>query len=106
MVKVVLIHRTRNRESSKALVKLIKKVRVVASQQPGFIYGETLVNTEDPCHIIVISTWKSVEDWEAWDKSAARTATRSEIQALLVEPFNTFIHPESALWRENLINTF
>jgi heme oxygenase (mycobilin-producing) len=106
LVKVVLIHRTKDLESSKALVKLIKQVRSVASKQPGFVYGETLVNTEDPCHIIVISTWKTQEDWEAWDKSAERAATTAAIQALLTQPFNTFIHPEPALWRADIVNTF
>jgi heme-degrading monooxygenase HmoA len=106
MVKVVLIHRTKDRENSKALVKLINKVRTLASKQPGFLYGETFVNTEDPCHIIVISTWKSAADWENWDKSAERTITKPEIQALLTEPFDTFIHPEPAVWREDLVNTF
>jgi heme oxygenase (mycobilin-producing) len=106
MVKVVLIHRTKDLESSKALIKVIKKVRAVASKQPGFVYGETLVNAENPCHIIVISTWKSDGDWEAWDKSAARAATKPDIQTLLTEPFDTFIHPEPAVWREDMVNTF
>ncbi len=106
MVKVVLIHRTKDVESSKKLVRLIKQVRTVASKQPGFILGETLVNTENPCHIIVISTWKTAEDWKAWDESSAREATKPDIQALLTEPFDTFVHPEPAVWREDLMHIF
>lgn len=106
MVKVVLVHRTKNVESSKALVRLIKKVRAVASKQPGFILGETLLNVENPCHIIVISTWKTAQDWEKWDKSAPREETTPQIQALLVAPFDVFIHQEPAVWREDLINIF
>jgi heme oxygenase (mycobilin-producing) len=106
MVKIVLIHQTKDRENSKELIKVIKKVRAVASKQPGFISGETLVNTENPCLIIVISTWRSAEDWKAWDESPAREATKPDIQRLLVEPFNTYIHPEPALWREDMVNTF
>ena len=106
MVKVVLVHRTKNVESSKALVKLIKKVRSVASKQPGFILGETLVNVENPCHVIVISTWKNAEDWKRWDESAPRSETTPQIQALLTEPFDIFIHQEPAVWREDLMNTF
>jgi heme oxygenase (mycobilin-producing) len=106
MVKIVLIHYTKDRESSKELVKVIKKVRAVASKQPGFITGETLVNAENPCHIIVISTWRSAEDWKNWDESSARAATKPDIQRLLVEPFGTVIHPATGLWREDLVNTF
>ena len=106
MVKVVLVHRTKNVESSKALVRLIKKVRATASKQPGFILGETLVNVENPCHIIVISTWKTAEDWRRWDESGPRATTTPQIQALLSEPFDIFIHQEPAVWREDLMNTF
>ena len=106
MVKVVLVHRTKNVESSKALVRLIKKVRATASKQPGFILGETLVNVENPCHVIVISTWKTAEDWKRWDDSAPRAVTTPQIQELLTEPFDIFIHQEPAVWREDLMNTF
>jgi heme-degrading monooxygenase HmoA len=106
MVKIALVHRTKDIESSKELIRLINKVRAVARKQPGFILGETLVNVENPCHVLVISTWKTADDWKAWDESAARAATTHDIQALLTEPFDTFIHPEPAVWREDLINTF
>ena len=106
MVKVVLEHRTKSRENTKNLVKLIKKVRAQARQQPGFITGETLIDTEDPCHVIVISTWQTQEDWKAWDQSGTRAATRPEIEELLVEPFNAVILPVPVVWREDLVNVF
>jgi heme-degrading monooxygenase HmoA len=105
MIKVVLWHKTKDLESSKELIKLINKVRTVASKQPGFITGETFVNIDDPCIVIVISTWRTAEDWKAWDESTDRAITRPAIQALLVQPFDAFIHPIGA-WREDLINTF
>ena len=106
MVKVVLEHRTKSRENTKKLVKLIKNIRLQARQQPGFITGETLVDTEDPCHVIVISTWQSQEDWKAWDNSPIRGESRPEIEDLLVEPFNAVILPLPVVWREDLVNVF
>jgi heme oxygenase (mycobilin-producing) len=106
MVKVVLMHTTKDRESSKALIKLIKDIRVVASKQPGFISGETMVDVDDALSIIVISTWKTAEDWKAWDESPARNKTRPLIEELLVKPFTTNIHQEPVIWREDLVNVF
>lgn len=106
MVKVVLEHRTKSREYGEALVRLIRKVRAVASKQPGFVTGETLVDTEDPCHVIVISTWRTAEDWENWDKSALRAETKPLIQELLVQPFNTTIMSTLVVWHEDLVNVF
>jgi heme-degrading monooxygenase HmoA len=105
MIKVVLVHKTKDRDRSKELIKLIDKVRDVAKKQPGFISGETLVNIEDPCTVIVISTWQKEEDWKAWDESPERAVNTPSIQALLVQPFDAFIHPVG-IWREDLINTF
>jgi heme-degrading monooxygenase HmoA len=106
MVKVVLEHRTKSRENTKNLVKLIKKIRLQAKLQPGFITGETLVDTEDPCHVIVISTWKTQEDWKAWDNSPIRGESRPAIEDLLVEPFNAVVLPLPVVWREDLVNVF
>ncbi|HSW58884.1 MAG TPA: antibiotic biosynthesis monooxygenase [Dehalococcoidales bacterium] len=106
MVKIVLEHRTKSPENTQILVELIKQVRAVARKQPGFITGETLVDAEDPCHAVVISTWKRVEDWEAWDKSPERMATRPVIEALLVVPFNAMILSTPVVWREDIAHEF
>jgi heme-degrading monooxygenase HmoA len=106
MVKVVLEHRTKSRENTKTLVKLIKKIRAQAKMQSGFITGETFVDTEDPCHVVVISTWQRQEDWKAWDTSPVRGQSKPEIEDLLVEPFNAVILPVPVVWREDIVNVF
>jgi len=106
MVKVVLEHRTKSREHTKTLVKLIKKIRSQAREQHGFITGETLVDTEDPCHVIVISTWQNPDDWKAWDVSSVRAETKPQIEELLVEPFNAVVLPVPVVWREDMVNVF
>ena len=85
---------------------LIKKVRFQAKQQHGFITGETLVDVEDPCHVIVISTWQTQDDWKAWDTSALRAETKPQIEELLVEPFSAIILPLPVVWREDMGNVF
>jgi heme oxygenase (mycobilin-producing) len=106
MVRVVLEHRTKSPENTKNLVKSIRKVRLVASHHPGFVTGETFVDAEDPCHVIVISTWKSAEDWKAWDESYERSVTTPIIENLLVQPLNAVILSSPVAWREDLVNIF
>ncbi len=106
MVKVVLEHRTKSRENTRKLVKLIKDVRKTASKQNGFVTGETFVDADDPCHVIVISTWKKQEDWKAWDESPARALTRPQIEDLLEVPFNAMILALPVVWREDQTNVF
>jgi heme-degrading monooxygenase HmoA len=100
MFKVVIEHRTKDRESAKTLAKSIKRVRPVAAKQPGFISSNSYVDTADLCHILIISTWKTREDWESWDKSSERASTRPEIEPLLAEPFNSIILPAPVIFRD------
>jgi heme oxygenase (mycobilin-producing) len=100
MFKIVIEHRTKDRESAKTLVKQIKKVRPIAAKQPGFISSNTYVDAADTRHIIIITTWQTRENWEAWDKSAERAATRPILEPLLAEPFNSIYLPAPVIFRD------
>lgn len=65
------------------LTRLLKKLRSLTLNQAGYIYGETLkrVDREDEC--LVISTWRSIEDWNAWQNNEERATIQSDIDALL-----------------------
>ena len=67
------------------LTVLLKKLRSLTLNQDGYIYGETLrrVDKEDEC--MVISTWRSLDDWNAWLNNEQRTSIQSEIDTLLGE---------------------
>jgi heme-degrading monooxygenase HmoA len=100
MFKIVIEHRTKNRECAKTLIKDIKRVRPIAAKQPGFISSNSYVDAADPCHVILITTWETRENWKTWDESAERAATRPEIENLLVEPFNSIILPAPVIFRD------
>ena len=61
--------------------RLLKKIRLNAMEYEGYISGETLVRTNDPQEIMVISTWQNMEDWNSWKESE----DRKTIDALLEE---------------------
>lgn len=65
------------------LTVLLKRMRSVTLMQPGYISGQTLKRLDKPDECMVISTWRSVEDWNDWIKNDKRQAIQSEIDQLL-----------------------
>ena len=85
MTVKIFIKRKVSPENVLALTVLLKKLRSLTLNQSGYIYGETLkrVDRKDEC--MVISTWRSLEDWNAWLNNEERIAIQSEIDLLLGE---------------------
>ncbi len=83
----VIIRRKFKEEQADALAPLIVKLRSLATVQPGYISGETLKCIDPPGEpeFLVISIWRSVEDWRNWQQSEERTAIQKQIDALTGE---------------------
>ena len=82
MIKVIV---ERHLKEGKSLSPLLRELRAAAMHYPGYVTGETLINTEDNPIITVISTWRSLEDWKAWETSGTRAGLYQQIRTLLVE---------------------
>lgn len=65
---------------------LLSEARKLAFRQSGYISGETMRNVADPYEYLVISTWKSVEDWERWFANRERKDIEGKIDAVLGAP--------------------
>ena len=83
MIRVIIERKLKRVEH---ISLLLRQIRAAAMAQRGYVSGETLVGTEDTHAITVISTWRSVEDWRAWEKSEQRVTLDREVKSLLVEP--------------------
>ena len=85
MTVKIFIKRKVSANSIMELTILLKKLRSLTLNQSGYIYGETLrrVDTEDEC--MVISTWRSLEDWNAWLHNEQRINIQDDIDSLLGE---------------------
>ena len=59
MIKV-LLERSIKGKNVKEITRLLRMMRVLAMQQPGYISGETLHAVDDPNHYLVISSWESM----------------------------------------------
>ena len=67
------------------LTFLLKKLRAMTLNQPGYVSGETMKRIDKPGESMVISTWRSVDDWNKWVNNPERMAIQSEIDKLLGE---------------------
>jgi heme oxygenase (mycobilin-producing) len=85
MVKV-LLERTIKGKHVGEIVRLLRQMRVLAMQQPGYISGETLHEVDNPNHYLVISTWETLEHCQAWYDSPERRKLQAEIDSYLESP--------------------
>ena len=67
------------------LTMLLKKLRSLTLEQPGYISGETLNRIDKKEECMVVSTWRSVEDWNSWVNNPKRIEIQSQIDNLLGE---------------------
>lgn len=82
MIKV-FIKRKVGDESIVELMDLLKKLRSLTLSQPGYVSGETMKRIDKEGWCLVISTWRSLEDWDAWVNNPERKTVQSEIDELL-----------------------
>jgi heme-degrading monooxygenase HmoA len=83
MAVKVMIKRKVPATTAKKMIPLFRKMRAMATNQPGYISGETLKRLDSPDEFVVISTWHSSEDWKNWLESQERKTIQDEIDVLL-----------------------
>ncbi len=66
----------------------LRHLRSEAIHAPGYISGEVLRSIEEPSSQLVISTWRSLEDWNLWAKSPYRRAFQKRTDPMLERPAN------------------
>ena len=79
----ILIKRSVPENKAKDMIPLVRQLRILATNQPGYISGETLKSFDVPDTFLVISTWQSSDDWEKWLLSKERQKIQDNIDSLL-----------------------
>ena len=82
----VLIERHLQEGAERALHLAMREMRQEAMPWPGYISGETLRDAANPRRYIIVSTWRSRADWDAWAASAERRQIEDKIAPLLTKP--------------------
>jgi heme-degrading monooxygenase HmoA len=72
-----------DKDKSQYIVAVFRQLRMLALEQEGYISSETLRSLENPQEFLVISTWRSLEDWESWFNSSRRKELHSRVDMLL-----------------------
>jgi heme-degrading monooxygenase HmoA len=85
MAVKIFIRRRIPEDRTNDLLPLFRRLRNLATNQSGYISGETLKNLDDPSDYLVISTWQSIDNWREWVVSRDRMEIQNEIDARLTE---------------------
>lgn len=72
MVAKIIIKRRFKEGHTPQIVALLNDIRSLAMDRPGYQSGETLVRSGFPNDMVVISTWRSIEEWYEWRDSEER----------------------------------
>ena len=78
----VFIKRKCPKDKQRELFSCIKEIRRRVPQQPGYISGEYLKSIDETNEIVTISSWFSLEDWQAWFESKERNEIQSKIDLI------------------------
>jgi heme-degrading monooxygenase HmoA len=57
-----------------------------AHDRPGWVSGQLLNPVDAPDTRVIVGTWRSREDWEAWHNDPAFLDQRGKLEELLAEP--------------------
>lgn len=85
MAVKIMIKRKASNEKLLEVLPYLKKLRVLAMSQDGYIGGETLKRVDDPEEILVVSTWQSMDQWKAWFENPERNELQEKIDSILGE---------------------
>ncbi len=96
MAVIIVIRREVDPDNQDEVFDLLKQLRARAVLQPGYLSGETLFSASQGGAHLVISRWRSLKEWRAWEKSPERRKISSKIDSLLRVPADTNVYLVSA----------
>ena len=79
MTVKILLERKFKQDPSLEEITIINEMRIGAMQREGYVSGETLVDLNDHCRIVVISVWTNIEGWKAWENSDDRKKLEAKL---------------------------
>ncbi len=81
----IFIKRKVQQENVLELTVLLKRLRTLTLEQNGYVSGETLGRIDKTDECMVISTWRSVDDWNRWVNDPKRIEVQTKIDDILGE---------------------
>jgi heme-degrading monooxygenase HmoA len=84
MFAKIIIERKFKEAPTPENLRVINDLRRKAMRQKGYISGETLADFDNN-HVVVLSTWSSIDPWKRWVNSEERKVLEKELTSYLVE---------------------
>jgi heme-degrading monooxygenase HmoA len=63
-----------------------------AKDQPGWVAGQLLIPLDGLNQRVIVGTWQSRADWEAWHADKAFAETRKRLEGLEARPSEQWWH--------------
>ncbi|MGA6924354.1 MAG: antibiotic biosynthesis monooxygenase [Desulfosarcina sp.] len=86
MIAKIIIKRRFVKENTPQILSLLNKIRSIAMNQPGYISGETLMQSDFPENMAVVCTWQRMKDWTTWKHSQERKAYEAMLEIYQTRP--------------------
>lgn len=80
MIAKILIKRKFKPGNTAQIVALLNEIRALAMTQKGYMSGETLMKSEEPDVMVVISTWENLDLWQSWRSNKERNKFESMLE--------------------------
>lgn len=95
MAVKVLMNRVPRPGAWTEMNKVLRELRMLAMNQPGYISSETLLSASDRGTTLVSSAWSTVKHWKDYEDAPERRAVLQKLEPLLSQPVSTEIWVES-----------
>ncbi len=86
MAVKVLITREFRQDKLNEAHQLLKELRSVVTLRPGYISGQTLISSDNPNKLVVVSTWTGQKRWEDWKADPKRKEFSQKMESLVESP--------------------
>lgn len=84
---VTIVTDVQLRDGAAAKWDAVVRGRIAAAKErPGWIGALLLRSTDQPNRRVIIGTWRSRADWEAWHRDPRFVTTRQQLDGLVEEP--------------------
>lgn len=83
MTVKILIYRNISKEQEPIVRPFLKQLRQLALRQTGYISGESLISGENLEENLIISSWESLDYWEAFLDNDDSRKIRMNIDQIL-----------------------
>jgi heme-degrading monooxygenase HmoA len=94
-IKVLIIRQFKEGKAD-AAYELLTQLRSMATLQKGYISGQTLVSSDTPNKVVVVSTWSGPKRWEDWRGNSKRQEYSKKLEEFLVAPEHVEVFLTSA----------